>query len=667
MEKILKYIIRNPKKTLFIGISIYFIFCVCAVLLVEYEREGINLWFNPSSYLDNERERLNRFNKTKFVSVLIPEHVPVHEMHSKIMKMDHVSSVIPDPVGDFFDTCGKEIVRSDCTLTIKRITYYTETDLSSILDSYYVHYITETSTDEGVEDVILNNVHLILISAVVIFCFSLAMMNFRIQLTSISLLCFMLSFVSATGVASIFGVSTNPLCMLIPFLLLCIGDDGVFIYHSAYLNAKKDLDNDDDNPEAITFKMYSHVTSAVTLSLVTTMLVMIFNMILPNSPAIFSFSVVGFLSLVFTWMYQVFMLPAVYIIPEFFKVPCIMNRAVSFDNWLNVLGMVKYAIFFIYIGYLCTSIYFFTQIESEFRVESVIDEKSDVAKYMKISDQYWEKSVMSTFMIQNIQNIDEEQIKTIYRDIQTVNRWDVVDAPIKNDWLTALIMENGGNYSYDSTKDFIRDHPQYLSDVILDDNTHGIKVARFNFREYMQTEPEMQDYMDSIPDLKTGFVTNEFMLVYNNVLSLLQYGIGGLVSTIVLLGITAFFGLSRNIQLSGTVLCMLISSLFFILGTLSMMGIKLDLQTQVNSLLLLGIQIDSFIHFIYRYSELKCVRKTLNDVGSPIMKGLMATSLGCVALFGASAEFFRIFALMFNVMVMSAGLHIYIFCACILK
>jgi predicted RND superfamily exporter protein len=665
------FILEHPQKVILVGSILYIIFALCAVFLVEYETKSSKLWYKDTVYLDRLNEQEDIFNTTSFLSILIEKgdmdkmdliHSTIMNAHPKIVnKLGN--TILPS---EHFSDCSNN--NFNCVEDMVRLTYYMIDnadpfpDMSNILEQFkHVTYIVETSVDQAIEDVVLNNIYLVAISFVLIFNFSLLVLDMNIILAHIAPFCFLLSVIAGIGIASIFNLTVDPLTMIIPFLFMCVGNTGIFLYHDMYKLEQANVEDEGDvDAKSISQKIIPNVATSVTLSYVTTMLVMVFNMIIPLSPAIFTFSFVGFFGLLFMLFFQLMLLPAIYLHQKTFCKPRDPFAHVKFDVFYDFMTSkvyIKWVVFFVYIGYLGLCAYFVSQLETEFRVESVIDEKSQYAKYREKTLLRWEDTIPSTVYWNNIELSALQAIK-IKDDIDMISEWDVVEEPIdEKNWANAYFYQVG-DLDFNTFKTWVNENPFFKKDLILSEDK--IVHARMNFNEMVQTSDDMETYFDTLPEIENGYISNQIMLIYDSVNKLLESTAISISSTVVILCIVAVIGL-RDIRGTIKVTFMMLSSLVMIVGTLVMAGIKLDKQVQVNTLLVLGVQIDSFIHFMYRYITVKSARQSLMDVGVPILKGLISTSLGCICLFAATAEFFRTFALMFNIMVVSAGFHIFIF------
>ena len=95
-----------------------------------------------------------------------------------------------------------------------------------------------------------------------------------------------------------------------------------------------------------------------------------------------------------------------------------------------------------------------------------------------------------------------------------------------------------------------------------------------------------------------------------------------------------FFILFRNIKLSLIGVIPNFIAAFFILGTIGMLGIPLDMMTITIAAITIGIAVDNSIHYIYRFKEefksIKDYRETLKTCHSTVGVAILNTSITIV-------------------------------------
>ena len=124
------------------------------------------------------------------------------------------------------------------------------------------------------------------------------------------------------------------------------------------------------------------------------------------------------------------------------------------------------------------------------------------------------------------------------------------------------------------------------------------------------------------------------LILFNNLLqSLFKSQI--LTLGLVIIGIFAMFiVLFRNIKLSLIGVVPNFIAAFFILGTIGMLGIPLDMMTITIAAITIGIAVDNSIHYIYRFKEefnvIKDYKKTLKTCHSTVGVAILNTSITIV-------------------------------------
>ena len=124
------------------------------------------------------------------------------------------------------------------------------------------------------------------------------------------------------------------------------------------------------------------------------------------------------------------------------------------------------------------------------------------------------------------------------------------------------------------------------------------------------------------------------LILFNNLLqSLFKSQI--LTLGLVIFGIFAMFiVLFRNIKLSLIGVVPNFIAAFFILGTIGMLGIPLDMMTITIAAITIGIAVDNSIHYIYRFKEefnvIKDYKKTLKTCHSTVGVAILNTSITIV-------------------------------------
>ena len=138
---------------------------------------------------------------------------------------------------------------------------------------------------------------------------------------------------------------------------------------------------------------------------------------------------------------------------------------------------------------------------------------------------------------------------------------------------------------------------------------------------------------------KLGFEKNEYklagvLILFNNLLqSLFKSQI--LTLGIVILGIfLMFFILFRNTLLSFIGVVPNFIAAFFILGTIGLLEIPLDMMTITIAAITIGIAVDNSIHYIYRFKEefkkINNYNQTLDKCHSTVGVAILNTSITIV-------------------------------------
>ena len=133
---------------------------------------------------------------------------------------------------------------------------------------------------------------------------------------------------------------------------------------------------------------------------------------------------------------------------------------------------------------------------------------------------------------------------------------------------------------------------------------------------------------------KDRFKLAGVLILFNNLLqSLFKSQI--LTLGLVIFGIFAMFiVLFRNIKLSLIGVVPNFIAAFFILGTIGMLGIPLDMMTITIAAITIGIAVDNSIHYIYRFKEefnvIKDYKKTLKTCHSTVGVAILNTSITIV-------------------------------------
>lgn len=557
-------------------------------------------------------------------------------------------------------------------------------------DHINVYMTSSISVDKELEKTLTNDFHLVLIVGVLVNTFSI--LNMRKQkdwpwkfnkydrktwmFTNIWMFYIVLILLSAFGFSMYLGMTFATLAQAIPFILISIGINNAFVMMAAFERYPTDI-------EKCIGKTGAGAGLSITLTSFTTCISFIFTT-LDKTPSVYWFGWYAFFSMLFLYIGSMTVLPALIAlmidfeeqeVPE--QVRTDYKKKPSYGK-IIMKSQMKALVIFLFTFLTCSSIWNINNIEIHYDTIEVMNDKAYAVEYAEKDVELWGyKTIGTTHLYFKDLPFDttEQQQKLVEITNMIVNT-DIIDhSKIRIDlfqffqqWLhiekNVSIWQEGDNFK-NYLVEFLNE-PQYnfLLDYIVfnkDLTVKSMKTKMVNTPIY-STEQGMNhlDKLDEIlgpyyPDI---FTYNPFFISYE----VSRHVEGNLYTTLLLSVTTVIFTswIAMNDIYLTIVLTIVIGSMFInIYASLLVWGLNLNITTEINMVLSIGLVVDYSAHIMQQFSiqsvyekRSKRVVDTIDHIAYAVFLGAMNTWLGILPLAFASSPTFRtFFKMLFSVVV----------------
>ena len=354
-------------------------------------------------------------------------------------------------------------------------------------------------------------------------------------------------------------------------------------------------------------------------------------------------------------------------------------------------GTARVTILFLYMAYVCISVYGICNIEVYFDRTKLINYGSSMKAFVDIEDRLFRDNSFSISVIVS-GNVNYTNPKTIGKidtllerlesssyinqhlsrswlnDFQTVNK---ARAFILNNSDTQLVSED--NFTKAVNKFYEDSSSPYRLDLAFNDDKSRIIASRFliqgqNIHSTKEEENMVLEIRKICKDISDenfkASVFNSYFPYTDQYLTIFGQSVSCILFTGVIVIAVSIVLLPDTVSAISAILS-IVSTLTGCLGFMSIWGIVLDGITLINLIMCIGFSVDFSAHFCYHYidnknkseSDDEIVERTLLSVCKPVLQGAISTLLGVVGMLYAPATSFVIFFKMMFIVITLGVLH----------
>jgi len=354
-------------------------------------------------------------------------------------------------------------------------------------------------------------------------------------------------------------------------------------------------------------------------------------------------------------------------------------------------GTARITVMFLYMGYICVSIYGICNVVVYFDKTKLINHDSSMTAFVEIEDRLFRDKAFSISVIVsgNVNYTDPKTVGKIDSLLERLEESTYINQHLSRSWLNDFQTVNEARaFILNSTNTHIATEQEFTEgvfnfyknssspfrlDVAYNDDRSGIIASRFLIQgQNIHSTIEEENMVLEIRGICEEFTDENFKAnVFNSyfpytdqyltmfgqsVQSILSTGIVVIAVSIVLLP-DPVSGISAILSI--------VSTLTGCLGFMSIWGIVLDGITLINLIMCIGFSVDFSAHFCYHYIDKKnksesddeIVERTLLSVWKPVLQGALSTLLGVVGMLYAPATSFVIFFKMMFIVITLGVVH----------
>ena len=569
-----------------------------------------------------------------------------------------------------------------------------------------VYYSAERSLDDSVSQSTTSDIKFFAITFAIMGTFS-AIVNGRCNdplygqqlLGSASLLAIYLGVTSAFGLSMFLGIPFVSMVGVLPFLVVSIGVDDVFIIlHELNEILRGNIPN-----IAILSGCMSRSGPTITMTTLTDLVAFAVSS-RSKFPAIRFFCAYAALGLTFAFILLVTffvactwfdikrimakrrdILPCLRVSPSSSSNCCVNSRRYLLDNAMKAWGRIlmtspgKISVCLLSFLLLAGGVYGAVNLDKGFSRQLLTTKGSPFQNFLNVYEVHFNLQIEVSVVVSGRLDYSSLEIQQKYLNLENITKSNKHFTTVTLSWMSAFLgwaKDNNASTSkpkqfYSSLQRFLA-HPEYTmfaQDIKFSENKGEITSSRILVFSKSSTDSEFQkDMMASIRDdlsehsdldvfaIALPFIYFEqyAIILDETILNLITAGISILVVTLFFL----IHPLVVFVLLLGFVA--LILELF---GLMYLWDVSLNSISMINLVMALGFSVDYSAHVAYHFvtsdaksPELRVVN-ALGNVGSSVLLGGISTFLGMLVTGFASSTVFQIFFKMFMGIIVFGLLH----------
>ncbi|XP_040571494.1 patched domain-containing protein 3 [Lepeophtheirus salmonis] len=560
-----------------------------------------------------------------------------------------------------------------------------------------------------------NDVQLFIFGYLIVFVyiiFNLGEMNtleHKFYLAVVGIACVGMGYASSVGIFQLLSVYATPMNSILPFMLLGIGIDDMFVIVQASKNVKQNDDEEGEN------KMDSYIGNimksagvAITVTSLTDILAFGIGGF-SQLPALRNFCLYSSAGIFFVYFYIMTFFLGWFVIdarrveshrdaclPCIIKksswVPCYTRKSFA-ERLFSCSGVLIDSLFFRGLAIIVTivvfgfGVYGLTLIEPKFDPKSYINPESKLLSYFKASEQHFQKlgGIPGQFYILNPNNSLVE-IEKVYEELKNSEFIEENSLRTFHKAFSKTI-NSTTNFQYSSLTNFL-----YTSRVPFDwavkfkasqkpvcgDTTEDVKLSAFvlyfqhikktRVQDQIQSMKKIYQIGEKIEGERNGLIFPH-ATQYSNLITL-DIILSELTRNILLALMTVFIAalfLLADALTSIYVLLSILLSIIDVTGYMYFWGVSIDTASAVLLTVSLGLAVDYSAHIAHGYihssksSRGEKVKDSLTKVGPAVLSGGISTFLAFILLANSSSIVFTTFFKIFFLVVLFGLYHGLIF------
>jgi len=367
------------------------------------------------------------------------------------------------------------------------------------------------------------------------------------------------------------------------------------------------------------------------------------------------------------------------------------------ENIVGLLGSLlssggfRVTIMFLYVGYVCISIYGIQNTKVEFDKTKLINYDSSLKEFVDVEDRLFrDKSYLINVIVSgNVNYSDQKSLEKIGQLTKDLESSSYINKHLTKSWLTDFgnvksVQELFTNQSRprQSEKEFAmavhkfyknKDTP-YRLDITFNENITRILASRFLIQgQNIKGEDDQKAMVTEIRDICNKYTDmdfkvtafNRYFIYIDQYLTIFEQTLQTLLMTGAIVIVISIL-LLPNVTSAISSILSIVSTLLGTFGFMSLWGIALDGITLINLVMCIGFSVDFSAHFCYHYmqyfdqnivSKNQIVERTLMSVTKPVLQGAASTLLGVIGMIFAPSYSFIIFFKMILIVIGLGVIH----------
>uniref|UniRef100_A0A0N5BUY1 SSD domain-containing protein n=1 Tax=Strongyloides papillosus TaxID=174720 RepID=A0A0N5BUY1_STREA len=514
-----------------------------------------------------------------------------------------------------------------------------------------------------------------------VFCISKKGVFSRTFLGLCSLINAAMAVITTIGILISIGFPFLEIIYIIPFLMLSIGTDNMFLMLQAWNEKIKNEEVNDSNFNIILSKAIGEVGCSILMTTLTDSISYLIGSF-STFHIVKVFCTYSTLSIVIMFVYQCTFLTGImvntcrmeingsiieYDIKYFDRFWNGLSQIYTFiiDKYIKVLENKLCApiVGVIFLLYLLLSGYYIFNINIGIQLEKLPQSDSYVSKEIVASERLYNDYGLYTYIIIDVSNISlslyEERSKLVKLYRKLTSRTDL----LSQDVFFFSIFNKVFPYTF-PTEEMFKNYlllsltkpslSKYKSDFSYDNKNNCSKISyiKMVLRQRQSTPSNIMKRYQHLKEILNEsnyscFVfDNSFIKIDQDRLTIKTCLENVVIATITIIGVFIII-LPKAIRTLGCVILSILSINLGVVGLLSVAGIRLDIISMITMIMSIGYSVDYISHVILHYlsQENDKLKKSLKFIASPLLQASTTTILGVIMLININSYIVKTFTI----------------------
>ncbi|XP_056009051.1 patched domain-containing protein 3-like [Ostrea edulis] len=325
----------------------------------------------------------------------------------------------------------------------------------------------------------------------------------------------------------------------------------------------------------------------------------------------------------------------------------------------------KFVVVVVFLAYLSSSIYGCVNLQQGLQLFNLVSKDSYYYKYSVWDENYFTTEPMITLCVTSEQEYHRSETRNLINSVLSKTKLDsYIDDNVEINWLTSYKQSAHYNAATESNfvsglKDFLatQSGQSFENDIVFDSSRSKVLSSKFYVKaNNMKTSNEQGDFMKRMREITEN--TALPCILYTPAFVFFEQYVQIMPSTLQTLGIAVAamlivtFIFMPNLRVVAIVCITLISILSGILGFMYYWDLTLSSITMIHLVMSVGFSVDFSVHICHAFMSVEgnsrdtILKNAIDRSGGPVVNAAFSTLLGILMLAFSSSYIFQSFGIL---------------------